>query len=275
LPLRGKNHQCATIVATISVLLTWAKPADAKERHFEQVRVLLISKMASCTSCHAAADGKKLNAYGERIAAQPKSMTLADRIARMERDAKGGRKQEGEETAASDRDVDGDGVPNWVEILARKSPANEKEKPDDETAERIQAVVSCNICHKDAGEGRGRKPHNEFGELLARSGRAAKGAAKSNNDREARRSAERTSILTRLSQARTKKPKGSAATFWQRLRLLHAPADTGDTVTPEDVKKLKKEIATIKREKKKTPKRGLDCKAHGLDGFLLDAEGLE
>lgn len=259
------------------VVLIAATIAQAKERHYEQVRALLISRMASCTSCHAAPDGKKLNVYGERIAAQPKGMTMADRITRIERDAKGGRKGSGEETTASDRDVDQDGVPNWVEILARKSPANAKEKPDAEMAERIQSVVSCTLCHKDggAGEGRGRKPHNELGELLARAAGGAKSAAKPKDDREARRSAERTPILARLASMRTKKPKGSTATFWQKLRLLHAPADATDKVSAKDVKKLKKEIAAIKREKKKTPKRGLDCKAHGLDGFLLDAEGLE
>lgn len=254
-----------------------AATASAKERHYEQVRVLLISRMASCTSCHATAAGKGLNAYGERIAAQPKSMTLADRIARIERDAKGGRKGSGEESAASDRDVDGDGVPNWVEILARKSPANAKEKPDDETAERIQSIVSCNICHKEGapGEGRGRKPHNEFGELLAKTAGGAKGAAKPKDDREARKSAERRPILARLSLIRTKKPKGSAATFWQKLRLLHAPADVKDKVTAKEVKEFKKETAARKRERKKSPKQGLDCTAHPLDGFPLDGEGLE
>ncbi|HKQ47682.1 MAG TPA: hypothetical protein VJZ71_06415 [Phycisphaerae bacterium] len=274
--MSGRNYLLFVIGFGLSFLVQ-VMPASAKERHYEQVRVLLISRMASCVSCHTTAAGNKLNTYGERIAAQPKSMPLADRIARLERDAKGGRKQNGDETAADDRDVDGDGVPNWVEILARKSPANAKDKPDAETAERIQSVVSCNICHKDGGpgEGRGRKPHNEFGELLAKTGRGAKGAPKAKDDREARKSAERVSILARLLQVRTKKPKGSAATFWQRLRLLHAPADAIDKVTPEEVKKLKKEIAAIKREKKKTPKRGLDCKAHRNDGFLLDGEGLE
>lgn len=252
-------------------------PAAAKERHYEQVRVLLISRMASCVSCHTTAAGTKLNLYGERIAAQPKG-TMADRIARLERDAKGGRKQNGDETGPSDRDVDNDGVPNWVEILARKSPANAKEKPDAETAERIRSVVSCHICHKATGltgQGLAANPHNELGELLARAAGGAKGAAKPKDDREVRKAAERMTILSRLAQVRTKKPKGSAATYWQRLRMLHAPADAKDKVTAEEMKKLKKENAAIKREKKKTPKRGLDCKAHGLDGFLLDGDVLE
>lgn len=252
-------------VLTLSATPSWAKP-----RHYEQVRVLLISRMASCTACHATSDGKKLNAYGDRIAAQPKDLPMADRIARLE--------SEKGSSSSKDRDVDQDGVPNWVEILAQKSPADAKEKPDQKTAEKITSVVSCRICHRETGlpgEGLTANPHNDLGELLAKTVRPSKGQPKPKSDHDLREAAERFPILSRFAAIRTKKAKGSAATYWQTLRMLRSPAEANDKPSTDEVKTLKKEIAARKREKKKTPKFGLDCSSHPLDGFLLDAGGLE
>lgn len=258
------------VLAFVCSLAACAEPSSAKPRYLDQVRVALISRMASCTACHVASDGKALNAYGDRIAAQPKNLPMADRIARLER--------EKDDPTSKDRDVDQDGVPNWVEILAQKSPADAKDKPDGKAAERITTVVSCHICHRDTGlpgEGLAANPHNVLGDLLAKTVRLQRNNPKPKGDHALREAAERIPILSRIEMIRTKKPKGSAATYWQKLRMLRAPADPNDHPSAQEVKDFKKAVASKKRDKKNSPRSGLDCAAHPLDGFLLDGEKLE
>ncbi len=252
--------------------------AQAKERHFEQLRVLLITKTARCTSCHVDAKGEGLNAYGSRLAGESKDLPFAERIARVESNKSDGPIQATPSETRRDGDVDGDGVPNWVEILAHANPGDVKDRPDPATVGRITKVISCKICHTAnnlPGEGLAANPHNELGRLLAatvdrkKPGRAPAGQA------ERRAAAERTPILRRLSIIKNKGPGIGGASYWQRLRLLHAPVDPADRVTPGELKAFKLQLSRQRRAKTRDPELGFDCAAHHPDGFLLDAEGLE
>lgn len=254
-----------------------APAAAAKEKHLDRVRVLLISKAARCTSCHADPGGKQLNAYGRRLADLPTDDPLADRIATLEGEPGFEDNEPQGKRATPDRDVDADGVANWIEILAETDPSNGRDKPDAELAQRIEKTIDCRLCHTATGlpgEGLAANPHNALGKLLAKTYAKRRGRRPPRGKEAVRAAAERTPILQRLSLARKKRPKKSKATYWQKIRLLHAPADPEDKPSAAALKAFKKQAARQKRRKSRDPNRGLACEAHGADGFLLDAPGL-
>ncbi len=252
---------------------------QAKEKHFEQLRVLLIADAAKCTSCHEQADGATLNAYGKELAVLGDKETLSDRILRIEADAPLEAKPADRKRIEKNHDVDGDGVPNWIEILAGASPANKDHAPSPPEVERIASSVSCTACHTSVngpGEGLAANPHNELGKRLATTFVVKKGAREPRPvGKEAiAEAAERTPILTRLEMVKTKKPKGGKVTFWERLLLRYPTVDAKKEPSARDLAEFKRERV---RQKKKTARerdRGLATKAHPLDGFLLDAKGL-
>ncbi len=248
-----------------------------KERHLEKVRALLIAKAARCTSCHADAAGAALNAYGQRLAERTPSKPLADRIATLESDR--GPDPSGTSDAAEDdaEDVDNDGVANWIEILASANPADPTDTPDAATARRIEAVVSCKICHRQVnlpGGGLKSNPHNVHGALLARTLLRVRGRRAPRGKDAIREAAEAISIVTRLALIRTKKPRGSRATYWEKLRLLHAPADASDKPDPKALAAFRKVVMRQKRKSTRDATLGLDTEAHPLDGFLAPGKDL-
>jgi len=250
--------------------------AGAKEIHFSQVRVLLVSRMAKCTSCHAAADGAALNAYGKRIAEMPASDTLADRIAAVESDPPLELKKPQAEKHKRGQDVDQDRVPNWVEIVAGTDPSDAKSTPERAAVERIEKVVSCTLCHKATGlpgEGLEANPHNAFGALLAETLKPRPGTPPPKTREAIRAAAERLPILTRLGLVASKKPRGGKATYWERILLLVSPAEAEE---PEKaaLAELRKRQKQQKNRKTRDANLGLGAEAHALDGFLKDAEGV-
>lgn len=269
-------HRRFWLVAVLALL-----PAEAwaKERHFEQLRVVLISRSARCVTCHTSADGAGLNAYGQRLHALPADDALADRIAALEADPPAGASEAERAEKARDRDIDGDGVPNWVEILAGADPASAEHRPKPKRAERITRVVSCKLCHTanhlPGKDGVAANPHNAFGELLATTFDLPRRRRRPKTDAAVRAAAERTPILRRLVKIRKKRPRKSRATYWQKIRLLRAPADPDDNPTSKALKRFKKKAAHQRSKRKRDPTRGLDCPAHRADGFLRDADGLD
>ena len=260
-------------------LLVAAGVAPAKPKHFQHVRAALVAKAARCTSCHTEQEGASLNLYGEQLQAIGDDMTLADRIDRLE-SLPLPRTQPGQPPEFSVKaDADQDGVLNWVEILAGTSPADPENKPDAERAAKIATVVSCNICHLQTGipgkRGLEGNPHNELGRLLLKTFVVPKGDARPRSADDRQLAAMRTPILARLAKIKRKKPKASEAGYWERLRLLHAPTDPADEVSSEALEAFKAQAKTQKKKSTRDPTLGLDCKAHKLDGFLVDIKKLD
>ncbi len=248
-----------------------------KERHLDELRALLIAKAARCTSCHADPAGAALNAYGQRLAKLTPSKPLADRIATLESDR--GPDPSGASEPADDdaEDVDQDGVANWIEILAGANPADPADTPDAATAERIDAVVSCKSCHKQVnlpGGGLKANPHNPHGALLARTLPRVRGRRAPRGKEAIREAAEAIPILTRLALIRTRKPRGSRATYWEKLRLLHAPAEVSDKPDPKALAAFRRAAIRQKRKSTRDATLGLDTVAHPLDGFLIHGKDL-
>lgn len=259
-----------------------ADRAIGKERHFEQVRVLLMSRAARCATCHVSAAktewvGAGLNIYGQRLKAIAPGDDLADRMARLEHGPSSGDSGDERSRREKDQDIDGDGVPNWVEILARANPADAENKPTQERIERVKQVVACTICHSQTNlpgeQGIDANPHNAYGALLAETTDNKKDKPATQADR--RRSAERVPILKRIELARKKKPKGSKATFWEKLRMMRRPADASDEPSPDGLKSFRKRAAQQRSKRKRDPTRGMDDPAHEHVGFLQDGKNLE
>lgn len=271
------------IVLVGTLILLGGEGGLGKERHLEQVRTLLVVREARCTSCHESQSSEELNAYGRRLANRPAGMSWAERILQMEQsDSRldGGEEKPEEQAnrpSTPDSDVDGDGVANWVEILAHTSPANKKDTPEAALAARITAAVSCRMCHTatdQLGVGQEANPHNELGALLAKT--VEKKSSNRPKDADAiRQQAEAVPILRRLALTKVKRPPKSAASYWHRIRLYRSTTDLGDAPTREAVQKFRNGIARRKRNGRSTPTTGFEHPAHPEDGFLRDGKGLD
>lgn len=257
--------------------------ATAKERHLEQLRVALVARAARCVSCHvsddkAAWDGAGLNQYGQRLHAVSPGDTLADRIAELDHGPKSSDSGDAAATRKNDQDIDGDGIPNWIEILAGASPADPKSVPAPKRVERVRRVISCSICHTQTHlpgkQGLEANPHNEFGELLSvTTGEKNKSSEDAQSNR--RRAAERLPILKRIELTRKKKPRGGKSTYWEKLRLMRSPADSEDNPSKENLASFRKRAARQRSKKKRDLTRGMIDAAHDNDGFLQDGKLLE
>lgn len=272
-------------LTSLFLVVLLSAPAAAKERHLEQLRVLLMVRAAKCVTCHESPDGKKLNLYGQRLAILPIALTWSDRIAALESDKPRDRSKDrvlppgmvDESATNSDQDVDGDGVPNWVEILAGTNPGKKNDFPGKKETSHITEVVSCKICHTATGlpgDGLKANPHNELGMLLART-IPKRHASKPNSDAAIHLAAERTSILKRFELIKAKRPKRSRATFWEKIRLIHAPADADDNPKQDELQLFRKTCRAQKRRKTRDVSLGFENSRHKLDGFLLDAKSLD
>lgn len=254
-----------------------ATPAWAKEKHLEQVRVLLMAESAKCTSCHTAVSGKELNLYGRKLSDLGRSESMADRMLKLEAEPPVEAKGEARKKALAARDADGDGVANWVEILAGTNPGDPNQAPIKATVDKLEKVVSCTMCHVSVngpGEGLAANPHNDMGKALATTVLPKKGEKRPVGAEAIREAAERVPILARLVKIKNKKPRKGNATYWERLLLRVPPADEGVQPGAKELAELKRRQARQKHKSRKQEDRGLAHDAHPLDGFLLDAKGL-
>lgn len=242
-----------------------------------------MSRAARCATCHvsndaAAWNGPGLNLYGQRLGELAPDDALADRMAAMERGPSASDSGDERKRKQQDQDIDGDGVPNWIEVLALANPGDAKDVPKQNRIERVRRVVSCNICHDQTNlpgkQGLDANPHNAFGELLSET-TTEKKAKPDTSVEDRRRMAERIPILTRIASIKRKKPKGSKATYWEKLRLMRLPADKEDNPSPEGLKKFRKRAASQRSARKRDPTRGMVDPAHNNEGFLQDAEKLD
>jgi len=255
----------------------FATPAWAKEKHLEQVRVLLMAEAAKCTTCHTAVSGKELNLYGKQLADLGRSESMADRMLKLEADPPVEAKGEAKKKALAAHDADGDGVPNWVEILAGTNPGDPNQAPVKQTVDKLEKVVSCTMCHVSVngpGEGLAANPHNELGKTLATTVVPKKGEKRPVGTEAIREAAERVPILQRLVKIKNRKPRKGNATYWERLLLRVPPADESVQPDAKELAELKRRQAKEKHKSVKQEDKGLAHKAHPLDGFLLDAKSL-
>jgi hypothetical protein len=260
-----------------AAILSMTAPCEAKKRHFEQLRAVLVLKAARCTSCHASEDGAGLNAYGRRLADFPESEPIAERVAALEPLA-APPEAAAEAPLDTDTDIDGDGVANGVEILAGANPADRESTPNRSSRNRVETVVSCRICHTATnlpGEGLKANPHNDLGQLLSRTFAPSRDAPKPKGDAEIREAAQRTPIIRRLALIRKNRPRGAAATYWESLRLLHPPADTADQPSRETVRAFRKSAFGRRKDRKRPDFMGKKCPTEQIDGLLKDAGPLD
>lgn len=275
----------------------------AKESHYEQVRALLVVRAMRCTTCHESAVGRGLNIYGQRVAAQPANLSWSERFLIMNRSGRKSssvddkergvvpgipsagippRAADGSDASGSSAeslhgDVDGDGVADWVEILAGSSPADKSKKPDAELERRVKEVVSCRLCHAETGRpGKGLEanPHNDLGKLLAKTIPRTIPRRPATSDG-LRAAAERTPIIERLSIAGKKRPAGSRATWWEKMRLLYEPANPKSNPMPQELSELRRQTRSRVRRSNHDLNSGFDHPRHRLDGFLKDGETLK
>ncbi len=260
-------------------LAVFVAPAEAKPKYLDEVRATLVSKAARCTTCHSADDGTALNSYGDLLGTMGKERPLGDRVLENAALRPAGQAEDGTPTWPKEADVDEDGVLNWVEVLAGTDPSDRAAAPEPAAAQHIsQTVVRCNICHEQVGipgkRGLEANPHNDLGKLLHKTFKPDKGQPRPTAANDIAEAASRTPILARLALAKSRKPRGSEASYWEKLRLGHLPADAQDNPTSEQVEQFK---AFAKQQKKKDTRDatvGLDCDAHRAAGFLADAEDL-
>ena len=244
--------------------------APGKEEHYAKVRVLLMTEKTRCTSCHASATSKDLNRYGQALNELGAKEPLAERMAMLERGPRDADKPAQQARAKALQDIDGDGVANWVEIMAGTNPADARDKPDPVLRERIEKVVSCSICHAGTNLPGATplesNPHNELGKLLARAADPKDRARTGGDPKALREAAERVPILKRF-RLIAMKPTGSGRpSAWDKLVLFYAPADASATPTREEMKELREHRAQQKNPKTRDPNLGMG--PHKPDGFL-------
>lgn len=260
-----------------------SRAAFAKERHLEQLRVVLISRAARCATCHVS-DHKKdwenagLNLYGQRLHEISPGDSLGDRILMIEHGPTSSDNEEDRAKREKDQDIDGDGVPNWVEILAKSNPGDAKIKPPKGRVDRVKRVINCTICHTDTNlpgkQGLEANPHNAYGDLLSQT-TDPKDVNANTPKAERQRKAESIPILKRIDMTKRRKPKGSKATYWEKLRLMRLPADDEDNPSAKSLKTFRKWAAEQRSKKKRDPTRGTADPAHEDEGFMQDAKHLD
>lgn len=284
--VRGAAAARRLALAALVWLAAMATSAEvlAKERHLEQLKVALMARASSCQTCHRPEDegwrgGEGLNAYGRRLAELSSDDALADRMAELEREPAFNADGADAERKRRDNDIDGDGVRNWVEVLAGKNPADAADKPSERRRERIERVITCTLCHEQTNlpgkSGIDANPHNPFGRLLARTFVIGKGDRKPVAPEAVSAAAERTPILARLEAVRSKKPPRGRATYWQRIRLLRSTVDASDEPSEKQLAAFRKQAARQRTRRHRDPERGLYGDAHKPDGFLVDGEKLD
>ncbi len=233
-------------VLAIAALLGSA-PAAAKEGHLEDMKLALIETRIRCATCHPDAEGRELTAYGRVIADLGKATSIPDRVREQERrptdatlklDAEGERRR---------TDVDGDGVLNWVEILSGTDPSdaadpgNGEKKAETATMRaRVEAVVSCALCHVEPDVkpvGADKAPHNPLGEALAGLTSSRPGGRPAD--------AAPPPIMTRFKSVENHDTDKDKARNWLEIATFHSPTDAADTPSDEELKAIRELLREI------------------------------
>ncbi len=257
-----------------AIVLCAPSIAWAKLEHYERVRVLLMQEKARCTSCHVTPQASSLNNYGDALAKLGKAEPLAERMRLLDQEPRDSDSPAQRDKSRRLQDVDGDGVANWIELIAGANPGDAKDKPTAESRERVQRVVACGMCHTGTNLPGSTplesNPHNELGRLLART-IEPKDAARIGKDSSALREAAEIVPILRRFRLTAMKPTGSGKpNAWDKLVLLYSPGDASATPTKAEMTDLRERRANRKNIKKRDPNDGMG--PHKPDGFLKDAK---
>jgi hypothetical protein len=226
------------------------------EAHFEAVKFKLLGEHIRCTHCHASRDDTTLTLYGQKIAEMGKAWSVPERVRRHEKEIPANANETEHAAGQSRLDVDGDGVPNWIEILSDHDPSVKETVAEGAAAdsgappvERVTALMKCTLCHirvdAVAGPGKSRAPHNAFGKSLTEfdaKGHRLHGAAAKQAD------AEDVEVLKRLDLIANEDADGDQAPNWTEIRTFHHPADATDKPTPAEIKALRQSEAERRKQ---------------------------
>src|SRR5207302_8281474 len=111
-------------------------------------------------------------------------------------------------------------------------------------------------------------PHNELGKLLARTLDPRDRVKPGSDAQTIRDKASHTPILRRFKLAAMKPTGGAKPSYWEKLLLVHKPADASDNPDKQELLDLRKFMRSQKNVKTRDPERGMG--PHKADGFLLD-----
>lgn len=215
--------------------VAWLMPvalASGKPIHFEQVKAQLIASRIRCTDCHVGREDSMLTAYGKLIGEQGSDLPLTDRVQEIESSVPATAPDDVRQKAAGRVDLDGDGILNWVEILAGTNPS----QTDSRNAmhDRIDRVVGCQLCHESVASGGNageRAPHNAFGEALkGLSPKSGGGGGERANH----------PILPRLKSREKADTDKDKVKDWDEILLFSHPADAADAPHADSVKEFKR-----------------------------------
>jgi len=232
-----------------------ADAVTAREPYLQRLKLRLAMEQIRCVDCHVSSASEELNAYGREIARHgDKDAPFFDRWLEAEEPVSSIDDEAAQKKAKQRLDVDGDGVPNWVELLAGSSPAEKKSvppQPEKERvtpmAERITEAIDCRLCHirtdAPAGDGRSRAPHNAFGVELARLGELLEKRRLPRSTAEARGDTDYepapAHILARLAHLEKRDADHDGVRNWDEIRLYHHPAERDDRPDREKIRALR------------------------------------
>mgnify|MGYP002623643661 CR=1 FL=1 len=215
--------------------------ADAKPAYYQRVKLRLLMENVRCQHCHVTSDSDALNDYGKMISGvKKKDAAFFERWLEAEREPSALDDEKEVKEAERRLDVDGDGVQNWIEILAGSDPANAEVKPDPAgsrsappISERIAELISCKLCHirtdAPAGPGRSRAPHNLFGiELAKLNEEDPTSDSKARTGGWNRAADQPADILLRLESIGRHDADRDRISNWDEIRLFHHPGDRKD-----------------------------------------------
>ncbi len=235
--------------------------ATAKPIHFETLKLQLIEQHIRCDTCHASRQDQTLSSYGTLIADEGAETPITRRVRTVEAELSSTASDATRKAEAPRIDLDGDTIPNWVEILAGTNPSQPNERTD--THEQILRVISCKLCHtsisKRSQPGKNRAPHNAFGALLekagnkerngkGRKGKNRKGRSQAGRNRNTQDSDATIPIAPRLKKAHRRDTDRDKVKNWDEIITFHHPADQDDTPSEEEVKSAKEKQRTRRKE---------------------------
>ncbi len=238
------------LIALIVLIAPWmvSQSVFAKPIHFESLKFELITQNIRCTDCHTDSAGPTLTTYGQHIADEGDDESIQARVRAFEGSPSLTASDEQKQQSSDRIDIDGDGIANWIEILASTSPSAGNDRND--THSRIERVITCKLCHESVAAfpqpGRERAPHNAFGESLknhdsGKSDRQNRGSGKARRRRK-KSSDTGDDILIRLKKSRRTDADKDRVKDWDEITTFHHPADKTDTPPRDLVKQLKKHL---------------------------------
>lgn len=237
----------------------WLCPVHAvlaEPAHFDKLKNALMVLHVRCDSCHSAAGQTTLNQYGKAIGELGEAVPMAERISQLERQPDEMTASQADLAQARNRlDIDGDKVPNWIEVLSASNPADRESVPEPALMQRIINHVDCGLCHEATDvpvsqPDQSRAPHNDFGKQLANFKKKSARARGS-------RASETIAIMERLEGIGKRDLDRDGVRNWEEVLLFFDPADREDSPTKAQIRSLRRRMHA------RTSEPGMGLGPHG------------